>query len=158
MRIVVFSDSHGGFHALRRVMEEQPDAKAYLHLGDGEWEMDDLRTLYPDKRIHFVAGNCDLGSPAKNEELLTFGDKKIFIAHGHMYGVKNGRDQILAAGKKQGADIICFGHTHTPFTGRKDGVYLFNPGTVSQDRASAGTSYGVILLEGGGVELRIVKT
>jgi len=154
VRIVVFSDSHGSFHALRNVVERQPQAGAFIHLGDGERELDDLRALYPEKQIHFVAGNCDLGSLAGDEEIFTFAGKRVFFTHGHLYGVKNGLKKITDAGKKLGADIICFGHTHSPLTSFVDGIYLLNPGTVSDPRG-AGRSYGLIDITGAGIALNI---
>ena len=156
MHIVVFSDSHGSFHVLRRVVECQPNAEAFLHLGDGERDVDDLRALYPEKRIHFVAGNCDLGSLAREEEILTFAGKRIFLTHGHLYEVKDEPKKIAEAGKKLGADIICFGHTHTPFASFVDGVYLLNPGAISAPRGG-GRSYGLIDITQAGIVLNIAE-
>ena len=60
MKIIVFSDSHGNFNALYRVMEMHRDARAFFHLGDGQRELDDIEALYPEKEFHSVCGNCDL--------------------------------------------------------------------------------------------------
>jgi len=155
VRIVVFSDSHGDFRPLVAAVEAQPKAHAFFHLGDCEQELDDLRTLYPDKLIHFVKGNCDFGSLAKDQEIIILGGRRFFLTHGHLYGVKNGLKKITEAGQKLDADVICFGHTHSPHTGLKNGVYLLNPGTAGDSRG-AGTSYGLIDIRPAGIEMTIV--
>ena len=38
MKIVVVSDSHKEFHKLNSVVENNLDADAFIHLGDGEHE------------------------------------------------------------------------------------------------------------------------
>ncbi|MGI6404129.1 MAG: metallophosphoesterase family protein [Oscillospiraceae bacterium] len=50
------------------------------------------------------------------------------------------------------ADICCFGHTHTPLSLYRDGVYLLNPGSLSQPRVGF-PSYAVIDLTQAGVAI-----
>ena len=59
MKIVVVSDSHKEFHKLNSVVENNLDADAFIHLGDGEHEFNDVRNLHPEKSFLFVKGNCD---------------------------------------------------------------------------------------------------
>ena len=59
MKIVVVSDSHKEFHKLKSVVENNLDADAFIHLGDGEHEFNDVRNLHPEKSFLFVKGNCD---------------------------------------------------------------------------------------------------
>ena len=59
-RAVVFSDSHGDYDVLERIMERHRDnAELFIHLGDGERELEYLRFVYDEKKILFVRGNCD---------------------------------------------------------------------------------------------------
>ena len=54
MKIVVVSDSHKEFHKLNSVVENNLDADAFIHLGDGEHEFNDVRNLHPEKSFLFV--------------------------------------------------------------------------------------------------------
>lgn len=155
VRIVVCSDSHNNFLRLHQVVEQQGDAHLFLHLGDGEEEFDDLACLYPDKKFLFVGGNCDWFSPAKRENVVTCQGKRIFFTHGHLYGVKRDTARLLERARQLKADICCFGHTHTPLSTYQDGVYLLNPGSVSQPRGGLPT-YGVIDLTNAGVAIHHV--
>ena len=157
MRIVVFSDSHGNFDTLCCVVLLEPEAEVFLHLGDGESEVDDLRTLYPQKRILFVRGNCDLGSIAKDEELITVADKRIFFTHGHAYGVKREPTKLISRGNSLGADIVCFGHTHSPLSARVGQLYLLNPGSVESPRTGSQPTYATIDIDPGGIVVNITR-
>ena len=156
MRIVVFSDSHNSFGPLHRVVSEQPMADLFLHLGDGEPEFDDLRTLYPDKRMIFVKGNCDWASFASEQHLLSVFGRRIFFTHGHLYDVKRGVGLLVQKAKALGADIVCFGHTHLPQNEYAGGVYLLNPGSIGQPRAAL-PGYGVIDLSEAGIAPSLVS-
>ena len=157
MRVVVFSDSHGGFDALCRVVEAQPRAEIFLHLGDGENETDDLRALYPQKRILFVRGNCDPCSIAKDEDTITVSGKRIFFTHGHAYSVKSGTAKLISRAASQGADIACFGHTHSPLSARVGQLYLVNPGSADRPHLGQKPSYATIDIGPEGVAVNIIE-
>ena len=148
MQLVVFSDSHGNFAALNRVLEVQPKADMFLHCGDGAREVDDLRALYPHKQILFVRGNCDWGSLAKDEELITAAGKRIFFTHGHDYDVKEGYDKLTSRAKALGADIACFGHTHLPLFAQEGDLHLINPGSIGNPHFGAPPTYATIDISG----------
>jgi putative phosphoesterase len=152
VRIVVCSDSHNNFHKLHQMAEQRKDAHLFLHLGDGEREFEDLACLYPQKRFLSVRGNCDWASVAKSEDVVILNDKRIFFTHGHLYGVKRNTDRLLERAVELKADICCFGHTHTPLSLYRDGVYLLNPGSLSQPRVGF-PSYAVIDLTQAGVAI-----
>ena len=50
MKIVVVSDSHKEFHKLNSVVENNLDADAFIHLGDGEHEFSSRKELFIRKR------------------------------------------------------------------------------------------------------------
>ena len=154
MRIVVFSDSHNDFDVLCRAVRAQPQADMFLHLGDGQDEFDELREKFPDKRMMFVRGNCDWGSRAESEAVVTLGDRKIFLTHGHMYDVKRGTEKLRSKAKALGVDVACFGHTHNAATWRVDGVYMLNPGSIAFPRGTPPT-YGVIDIADGEIAISI---
>ncbi|MCI7803722.1 MAG: metallophosphoesterase family protein, partial [Oscillospiraceae bacterium] len=61
MKIIVMSDSHRNYYSLDKIFKGYY-ADLYIHLGDGEEELDRIAVQYPDKQIVHVKGNCDLGS------------------------------------------------------------------------------------------------
>ena len=157
MRVVVFSDSHGSFQPLYDIVEAQPGADLFIHLGDGLREFDDLRSLYPEKRLLAVRGNCDWTGDAKTEAVVGIGGVRIFFAHGHTLSVKRGAKTLLAHAKRHGAGIACFGHTHCAHSSFVEGIYLLNPGSVSLPRCGGGPSYAVIDIRGAQISTGIKK-
>ena len=156
MDLLIISDSHGRGYLLKEVLSHQVRRpEALLFLGDGirdlEGELDRSLLSYG------VRGNCDLftaGCDAPDERTLFYEGHKLLLCHGHTYGVKGGIGPLLAHGVREGADLVCFGHTHTPYLERipsgtsvagislaRD-VYLFNPGSLAQG------SFGVLHLDG----------
>ncbi len=64
MRIIVISDTHGLTCSIEDVFLRNKDADLFIHLGDGERDLDSFLSenpAYTNKTIH-VAGNCDWGS------------------------------------------------------------------------------------------------
>ena len=141
-------------------MALNPDAAAVFFLGDG------LRDLPAEDRcpILSVKGNCDIFTmfdtePAPYERLEFFGGKRILAMHGHTRSVKSGIMGGAAAGLEADADIVLFGHTHSPLEYRIPAgekmfgrelarpLYLFNPGSIGAGE------FGVITLQGGEVLL-----
>ena len=142
MLIAVFSDSHGSVDPMIHVIrEEQPDL--VLHLGDHAWDAEALQREFPALDIRFVRGNCDWGSDA--EEVLTpvADGVKIFMTHGHRYGVKYSLHSLANAAHFSGAALCLFGHTHESEYKAMGDVTLFNPGA-----AGPGGSCGLITVKG----------
>ena len=157
MTLLVISDSHGRpdliEEAIRRV---RPDG--ILFAGDGLRDLSRVEIPCP---LWAVAGNCDwLTTPLvinggvfepQNEELITVEGVRILLMHGHKYGVKGGLGQAVAHAKQKDADVLIFGHTHTPLelhlrpdSERADfsvtkPLTLFNPGSLGDRHASFGT-------------------
>lgn len=136
MRILVTSDTHGDFFSLNQAINEQKNADIIIHCGDSKDEVDQIRTLYPQKAIYAVKGNCDFCSPLNSTELITIEGKKIFITHGHLYNAKMTLYTLCCAAREQGADIVVFGHTHNALSQYDDGLYIINPGSLHGYNAS----------------------
>ena len=93
MKIIVMSDSHGNYYALEKIVTNFY-GDLYIHLGDGERELDKICLKYPDKNFMHVAGNCDFASLSQDEILFSPDDKNcIFAVHGHKYGVKGSLEE-----------------------------------------------------------------
>lgn len=139
MRIVATSDSHRRRNNLYDIIDRHKEnAELFINCGDSEGDIENIPFIYPDVRMECVAGNCDFGSTLPNFKVLSFAGKKIFFCHGHTYGAKHGYERLLEAAKAEEADICIFGHTHTPYIEKIDGIYLINPGAVCN------SSYAVI--------------
>ena len=145
LRLLVVSDVHGRTAALERVLELHPTADV-IFLGDGLREVEDAAARYSRRRFILVPGNCDWSSqlPATRVELL--GGKRFFITHGHKYGVKYGLYTLEQAAREWQADVVLFGHTHTPYEAYEDGRYFLNPGSLGYEE-----SYGYVDVTSAGI-------
>lgn len=152
MRIVVLSDTHRDFFSAHEIVKRHlPNADAFLHLGDGMDEWDDIRALYPDRAFYEVRGNCDLGSSAKPFGVLSCEHgHKLFYTHGHLYHVKASLQDLERAARENGCDVALYGHTHKAGCTYADGLYVMNPGSPSQPRGSE-PGYGIIDSTGAGI-------
>ena len=69
--------------------------------------------------------------------------------------MKYGLDGAIKLATEQNADILLFGHTHTPLEKYiptdEGGFYLFNPGSIGA--GYGGASYGVINITDKGILL-----
>ena len=112
MKIVVFSDSHGKLDYMIAAMElERPDHVFFL--GDHESDGWDLSRMYPMIPVNAVKGNCDWG-PGLEEWPIELEGVRFLLTHGHQQGAKSGLGRLEAAGIRAGAQMVCYGHTHTP--------------------------------------------
>ena len=151
MRILVVSDVHGQEGLFRQAIEAQPTARTVLFLGDGIRQAETMEEDYPDRTFYMVPGNCDFSTRPKVRE-ETWGGKRFYFTHGHIHDVKYGLYRIDMAARQAGADIVLFGHTHTPYEEYADGLYLFNPGSLGY-----GKTYGYVDVVGGGIRTAVVS-
>ena len=146
-KILVLSDSHSYFDKVLKIFEkEKPDI--VIGAGDGIKDIEELSYIYPKAEYYMVKGNCDYFDRSHNEEnLFEIDNIKIFLTHGHLYGVKRSVSSIKEIGKKLNVSLIVFGHTHKPYIEKDGDITLFNPGATEDGR------YGIIILEKGNIEL-----
>ena len=76
-----------------------------------------------------LGGNCDWGASLPDDEEIEREGVKLFAAHGHLYQVKLGEGELLAAARRRGAKIVLYGHTHVPDNRYEDGLYILSPGS-----------------------------
>lgn len=132
MRAVVFSDSHGMTSRVIEIIDKhKSNADIFIFLGDGNNDIEEALTLFPEIKIERVSGNCDWYSPYPSKKAIFFAGKKILITHGHPYYVKHGYSMIEEEAEKNHFDICLFGHTHTPYIQTKNNVHYINPGAAS---------------------------
>ncbi|MGF9714063.1 metallophosphoesterase [Paenibacillus sp. JMULE4] len=153
MRIGVVSDTH----MFRRsqslpqdLVEGLRGVDMILHTGD--WIDEEVVDLFADLApIDGVAGNND--GPAI---VRRFGRRKVLELAGYRVGLIHGDggrstpdtafQAFCDADGKGTVDIILFGHSHTPYLERKDGILLFNPGSPTDKRRQPRYSFGILRL------------
>lgn len=156
MKICVFSDSHGyAEHMIETVFRESPDLCFFL--GDGERDLETLRSRFPTLAVNAVRGNCDSFSTQPQLLNCVVGLVRIFAVHGHRYEVKydDMLHELCSAALRDNADIVLFGHTHLPLLDHRLGLTILNPGTIGRVREP---SYGLMNIENGkaAVEIKYV--
>ena len=175
MKCLVFSDSHGDTSYIRRAILKHKDAEALFFLGDGLVDADDAVNRSFLGAYFKVKGNCDWGyssydsSVKKTDEVVLLG-KRIVFTHGDLYNAKSTTQDLSTMAIMRNADIVLFGHTHTPTEifvsteseeyklakaslterGLIDAeceakpYYLFNPGSISY--RDGVPTYGILTL------------
>lgn len=156
LRIVVLSDTHGNTSRLEKVIFQQPKADCFIHLGDGQRDMEEVMAGFPGKDYRSVAGNCDFAAVGPDEDELVAAGKRIFFTHGHRYFVKGGPSRIIAEAVNRHADILLYGHTHVAVAEYDDGLYVMNPGSLGMPDNGMPT-YGVIDITPAGIVTNIVE-
>jgi putative phosphoesterase len=158
MRIGVLSDTHvpAIVRALPPVIFDIfKGVDLILHAGDlVELSiLDELRAIAP---VEAVAGNMD--DSEVHQELPT---KKIIPLAGYSVGLIHGKYQIavqrsMIRKEFDMVDLIVYGHSHTPFWGKVDGVYFLNPGSPT-DKWHAPYNSVAILEIGDDLKAEIVR-
>lgn len=151
MKCLIVSDSHGDTSALRAVLQGNRDAEVVFFLGDGLSDVNEVMSDFSTVAFLSVAGNCDIRIyDAPRLEKLTLEGRQIVLTHGDAFGVKSSLVGLRSLAEDTRADIIFFGHTHSPtleVIGTSYGrAVLFNPGALKGVYPS-GKTYGVIDLD-----------
>ncbi len=149
MKAIIFSDSHKSFGAMLRAMEKEAPVDWIIHAGDVHRDVEDLEIMYPRIPLAYVLGNNDFFvHDVPHDRLFELGGIKIFLTHGHNYGVKYSLAKLLKKADEADADIAIFGHTHRAHCEKCGKVTLFNPGAATR-------SYGVLEINNGEFNLEI---
>lgn len=144
MKILVLSDTHGKIDCFNKIYDVIARKDLIIHLGDNTKDIEELKKYFKGD-IHNVKGNCDyMDNTTLEEKIINIEGKKIFLTHGHRYGVKRDLNTIYYKVQELGADIALFGHSHVPVSIRHNNILLFNPGSISLPRGGSEKSYGII--------------
>ena len=137
LKILVLSDSHRAIGAMYdAAILEDPDA--IMHLGDHVSDAEELSYALDLIDFYMVRGNCDFGAQAPETILTELGGVRLFLTHGHLFGVKSGMSRLKLEADRVGADIAL-----RPFLEEDGGVWYMNPGAARDGR------YGVIEMKDG---------
>ncbi|AYZ73521.1 metallophosphoesterase [Fusobacterium necrophorum] len=150
MKILFITDSHRHFSFLVEMMEKEKPERVFA-MGDYTKDFEELSYLYSEIPFEIVKGNCDFWDSHFSEEKIIFLEgKRIFLTHGHLYGVKSNYNSLRKMGRKMKCDIILFGHTHREFLEEKD-MILANPGAAQDGK------YGILDLQKEKVEIKLKR-
>lgn len=149
MRLLVVSDSHGRSGNLFEIIEKHiKDSDIIISLGDcndGD-DFENAEIFFKNKfKLKRVAGNTDWYSTKPTVDFITANGKKVMFCHGHTFNVKYGYYDIMSEAERQKADIVLFGHTHTPYKDYINGIHYLNPGAVCDGK------YGMIDITPAGI-------
>lgn len=154
MKMLVISDSHGAVSRFNFLYNLTTTFTHVLYLGDGWRDAEDLKYAFPTQ-FAAVRGNCDPDCPWGEDYTFQAGNHRVFMTHGHRYGVKYGLDTLAAAARAQGADIALYGHTHRADIRYVEGVLCINPGHFGYPYNTA--TYCVIDIEEDQILPKIIK-
>ena len=157
MDILIASDTHGRRDHLATLFD-RTKMGVLLFLGDG---LRDLNVLHDSVTVRAVRGNCDFfGADVPETRVEVFGNCRIFMTHGHRFGVKHQLDAAVSAAVAAEADILLYGHTHEPLRRTlpcgvtvggvelKKPLQIFCPGSLGEPRGGA-PSFGTLTLRDG---------
>ncbi|HHU91581.1 MAG TPA: phosphodiesterase [Halanaerobiaceae bacterium] len=151
MKIAVISDSHGSLEAWEKAEKYFNDTDLVLHAGDilyhgsrnplpagyntialtekiNEATKESYNLLAVQGNVDSLVDNWVLPYPLPGYAIYDNKGFRIVIYHGHQHETLEER---LDFGRRFGADLVVFGHTHLPLLEEKDGVILLNPGSIA---------------------------
>ncbi|MGP7816779.1 metallophosphoesterase family protein [Niallia sp. 01092] len=144
MKVLIVSDSHGLVDELGELkIRHKEEVDLFLHCGDSELPANEKAM----NGYATVRGNCDYEEKYPNELVKEKDGVKIFVTHGHLYGVKSSITSLSYRAKELGAHIACFGHSH--FLGMEmiDDILFINPGSLRLPRGRTEKTYVILTIE-----------
>jgi len=133
MRILIISDTHKRHKTLDQVLERIGRIDMLVHMGDTEGGEDYIEAA-AGCEAHIISGNNDFFSDLDKEQEFMIGKYRVFITHGHRYGVTMGTARLAEEARARGADIVMYGHTHRPYLKIEDDLIVLSPGSISYPR------------------------
>lgn len=145
MRIGLIGDTHGDVFSMQQAVAAAGPVEFWLHTGDFYRDSLLLATI-ASVPVTAVAGNCDGRAEAKPDEYVEVAGYRLWLTHGHHYGVKTDLSELRGWALRYEADVVVFGHTHQPFIGNESGLLLINPGSAAMPRRGQHRTCGVLEL------------
>ena len=145
MKLLIISDIHGSSYYAEKILEidkrESPDkivllGDLYYHGPRNDLTKEYLPMAVADilnslkDRILAVKGNCDAevdqmisNFKLENNIIMDVNGFRVFFTHGQKYNI----DKL----PKKEIDMLIYGHLHTGFIKKKDGIIFANAGSIS---------------------------
>ncbi|MCM8797484.1 MAG: YfcE family phosphodiesterase [Candidatus Omnitrophica bacterium] len=161
MKIGVIADTHIPDRAKaipQQILNAFKKVDMVIHAGD----LVDIKVLEELKsvcnNVKAVYGNMDNEETQKilpQKIVFKVGSYNIGVTHG--FGASNHLlEYIYNTFKDDKVDIVIFGHAHTPFNKKINGILYFNPGSPTDKVFTPYNSYGIIEINGD-IEAEIIK-
>ena len=154
--IGVISDTHGLFDP--KIPSLFRDVHCILHAGDiGDFEV--LHQLENLASVIAVSGNVDEGNLPLGIDLeknvLLFG-VRVFMTHilGNPHCLNSSQMERIRVIQPQ---AVIFGHSHKPFLEKVGEILYFNPGSAGPKRFSLPRTLGLLEIEGGNFQGKIIE-
>lgn len=143
-KVLVISDSHGYTEEISQIAERhREEVDQMLHCGDSELDAEAAEL----EGFMKVGGNMDFDPRFPDETTFTVGEITFFAAHGHLHHVKNSLMQLSYRAQEEGAQIICFGHTHIAGAEKAGDQIFLNPGSIRLPRQRNIKTYAIVSWE-----------
>lgn len=154
-RILVTSDTHGYYAPISDFILSRNDIDLIIHAGDG---VDDVISIGYETQVPYyvVRGNNDYYTNEAYDKIIEIDGVKIFLTHGHNYGVYGGSDQVLEKARDYNCQIAIHGHTHIYKNEEIEGITVLNPGSVSLPRDN-NPGFMLMDIEDGNISLERVR-
>lgn len=133
MKVLIVSDTHGNDRNLERVLLQNYPMDAVFHLGDMEGSESYIEDICPCP-VYMVSGNNDFFSPAQAEQVVEMEGHRIFMTHGHRYGVTYNLEKVKLAAEARKCDFVFCGHSHRPLVDDEERIIVVNPGSLTYPR------------------------
>jgi putative phosphoesterase len=139
-----------------------------LHAGDvGElWVLDRLSAIAPVIAVHGNDETAEAQRELPYQQVIVAGGQRILLTHAHypdrVEEMESRKDDAWAPklarrasmGRRAGARVVVFGHTHIPMAIEQDGVLLVNPGAIAAPNFTSRQllqSVAILTIRDGGV-------
>ena len=167
MRIAVFSDSHGALENISRALEKAWPLDMICFAGDGCRDIERWLSGESDgerggggrsrRRVQteIIQGNCHFAVDYPPEVVLPAGGMRILLTHGHFYSVKSSYQRLIYRAEELQVDAVFFGHTHIPEYTQVNGIWLINPGSISNTGSSGKPSYALVVINEGQIDVQL---
>lgn len=155
MKIGVISDTHRMNRFIDKAIPYLKECDLIIHAGDN---FIDSKYIHKMTGVSMMAvrGNCDFEN-TEDELEFEIENKNIFVCHGDKYGVKYGLEQLHEKAKNICADIVIFGHTHTPAVKEKNNILYINPGSISLPRGVNYRSFVILEISSDNVSIDEIR-
>ena len=156
--IAVISDTHGKPHPGLFPVLQHHRPSIVLHAGD-VGDLDLIDTWEKIAPTIFVRGNVDSSGPAWPDSLslhINMGQAAqldLLLLHIAVARLRLNREALNLL-RERPAQVVIFGHSHTPFLAMEGKTCLFNPGSAGPSRMGLPTTMGFIEISSSQLEFK----
>lgn len=145
MKILLLSDTHGDLDRVYRIYEKLTDIDMIFHCGDYQRDALQLEDTLGIPVLS-VKGNCD-GCTKPDRKIAETPAGRILLTHGHLEGVGFDETKLLYLAEESDCIAVCCGHTHRALYEDFNGIFLINPGSLTEPRDGSGGTYAILHCE-----------